>query len=652
MTGFMQTLCAQVTQRGFVYEYTEEGTRAPLANVEIVVANAGSTVTNAKGEFTLRFQKLKPGDKVTVRYIRKPGYELLNPEVLDQWFVAGDGTPYSIVVAKSSMLAAARMKVSAAAQRQAETQYTVAREHLQDQYKKNQADEAQYQQKLQQLEEDYAHKLRNIETYIDRFVRIDKTKLTQTEQEAVDLVSKGEFDEALALYENADLLARYKQQTENLHQLDSDTKALEKAHLEMLSEKAMLKEALNRQIVLLRMKGGKENLDHALTLLHDMAFTDPDDVEPMFYYIKILYQMGYYKEAREVCHTMSEHHYAKSDNVIHYGAQLYESIVLQAMGEKDAGDSLLHIAFDNLANSTGGITDSVRYLWGIAIGCENLGERYCAKFQYKEGYDYLMNGLKALRRALDIDHLHYSETKGRYANLLVTASAALCQSEYVDECRTMVQQGIEMLTPKYNRSPYLYVGDLAFAWDILGLTEYIVGDNYDKAESAFLTGLKYYEAAAERNPLRCLPRMARCSHHLGDLYYSRRDWSRAISYYEKSRDIWTENATEERTFEDEISEVYFDLGSCHYFLADYKKALEYDIIALDRTEPLYYSNPTLFGSQMSMCLRHLANVYNRMNQYELALVYCRRAIVIEPTHSGNRALLNELQQKVKHNSQT
>ncbi len=652
LTGFMPTLCAQVTQRGVVYEYAEKGTKTPLSNVEIIVANAGSTVTNAKGEFTLRFQKLKPGDKVTVRQVRKPGYEVLNPEALDQWFIASDGTPYNIVMAKSSSLAAARMKVSAAAQRQAEAQYTMAMKQLKSEHSKKADDEAQYKEKMQQMEEEYANKLRNIETYIDRFVRIDMTQLSQREQEAVDLVSQGDFDKALAMYAEADLLTKYRQQTLNIRQLDSDTKALERAHLEMVSEKNQLKDALNRQIVLLRMKGGKDNLDQALNLMHDVAYTDPDDVEPMFYYIKILYRMGMYNDAIATCQDMIEHHYAKEDTITHYGAMLYESIVLQAMGKHESGDSLLHVAFNNLANSNGSVSDSVRYLWGIAIGCENLGARYCDKFHYKDGYTYFNYGLVALQRALEIDHLHYSETKARYANLLVSASASLCQSEYVDTCRTMVQQGIEMLTPKYNRSPYLYVGDLAFAWDILGLTEYIVGDNLDKAESAFLTGMKYYEAAAARNPKACLPRLARCSDHLGDLHSLRQDWAKAIPFYERSRDIWVENTNAERSFDKEITEVYFDLGSCHYFLADYQKALEYDILALDRTEALYFEQPALYSRQMSKCLRHVANVYNHLNQYELALVYCRRAIIIEPNHAGNRKLLNELQQKVKHNSQT
>lgn len=92
LVTLMNVLYAQSTQSGIVLEYDGNNKKKPLANVEIVVNNAGSTVSDAHGKFNLNFRTLKPGDKITVRRVEKLGYEVFNTEAVSQFTIIGHKT--------------------------------------------------------------------------------------------------------------------------------------------------------------------------------------------------------------------------------------------------------------------------------------------------------------------------------------------------------------------------------------------------------------------------------------------------------------------------------------------------------------------------------------------------------------------------------
>ena len=96
---------SQVCQHGLVLEYNEKHEKTPLGQVEILVQNAGSTVSNTNGSFTLNFRTLKHGDKVVVRRIEKPEYELFNRDAIDQWIISrSENDIFTIVMCRSDRL--------------------------------------------------------------------------------------------------------------------------------------------------------------------------------------------------------------------------------------------------------------------------------------------------------------------------------------------------------------------------------------------------------------------------------------------------------------------------------------------------------------------------------------------------------------------
>ncbi|MDE6023154.1 MAG: hypothetical protein K2G13_06590, partial [Muribaculaceae bacterium] len=94
------SVSAQTVQKGTVQEYNEKSKKTPLAGVELRVRNAGSSISDKNGNFTLNFAIGKPGEHVDFRSIEKKGYEIFNKEALSQWNI-NPNKPFVIVMCRS-----------------------------------------------------------------------------------------------------------------------------------------------------------------------------------------------------------------------------------------------------------------------------------------------------------------------------------------------------------------------------------------------------------------------------------------------------------------------------------------------------------------------------------------------------------------------
>ncbi len=205
---------AQCLQECVVLEYNETEKKSPLGGVEVLVINAGSTVSDANGKVTLRFRTHKPGDRVTVRRIEKNGYEIFNKEALTQWNIMRDGV-FKIVMCRSDKFKRIRdnyltiSSASYAKQRKAEEA------KIQILKKEGKMVQAEYEKEMARIEEEYEQRLMNIDAYIDRFARIDLSDLSDEESKAIRLFQEGDIDGAIKVYEDMKLEEKYKQTVDN-----------------------------------------------------------------------------------------------------------------------------------------------------------------------------------------------------------------------------------------------------------------------------------------------------------------------------------------------------------------------------------------------------------------------------------------------------
>lgn len=278
------TAVAQSSQPGLVQEYRGAQPKTPLPQVMVTASNAGAVMSDADGRFTLSFRTLKWGDAIQFRRIELSGYEVMNQEALDVARVARPSAdqvvePLHIVLAPREVLRQLREGYRSVAVERYEKQLHDAEAEAERLRQQGQLDEAAYNERMDALEEEYEEKLSKLESYIDKFARIDLSDLDQDEQQIVALVQDGKFEEALARYDSQNLSERLRQSRADREKLVSARDQLAAAERQKAIENQRLRQSIDRQVTLLRMAGGEENLLKAHRILHQTFLADTTDVQ-------------------------------------------------------------------------------------------------------------------------------------------------------------------------------------------------------------------------------------------------------------------------------------------------------------------------------------------------------------------------------------
>lgn len=190
---------ARTTQSGIVVEYNGKAPKTPLAGVELYVRNAPRVVTDNEGKFTLSFADKMPGDLIQVRQRVKPGYEIFNKEALEQWNL-NPKTTFVIVLCRSDSMKRLRAELTKVAYDNYKRQFKKECEELEKIKETGDISEDDYRVRLKELSDQFESWHDNLDTYVDRFIRIDKSELSESELETLKLVEQGNFDEAILKY--------------------------------------------------------------------------------------------------------------------------------------------------------------------------------------------------------------------------------------------------------------------------------------------------------------------------------------------------------------------------------------------------------------------------------------------------------------------
>lgn len=251
----MQPSSAQVEQRGIVLEYNERNQKTPLANVEILVTNANSTISDKDGKFILTFRTRKPGDKVIVRRIEKLGYEIFNKEALEEWNITSDTHSFVIIMCEAEKFKRIRDNYYRISSESYAKQLKIEEEKLSMLKQERKIKKEEYESALNKLRDLYEVQLDNIHNYVDKFARIDLSELSEKEAEIIQMVECGNLDEAIAAYEAMNLEENYAKIAQQ-HRIVSKTvdslSVIKKEHQEykshldsLIKEREILKKQTN-----------------------------------------------------------------------------------------------------------------------------------------------------------------------------------------------------------------------------------------------------------------------------------------------------------------------------------------------------------------------------------------------------------------------
>ncbi len=612
------TAMAQATQPCIVKQYNQKQQKTPLAGVQVEVRDAQSATSAANGAVTLQFATLKPGDRVTVRRIIKPGYEIFNKAAIDQWTITRGATS-EIVLVQSSYFAQLKGKLTQSSTDNYKKKYEQAKAELVQLQKAGKLKEEEYRQQLNDLEDQYDNALKNLDNYIDQFARIDLSEVSAEEQRILDMVQAGQIDEAVKAYEALDISGKLRQARENI-------KALGEAESRIKEEKAQqeqaikeLKEKQQREIATLKLAGGKENYDKVARILKENALADTTDIDAVWDYADFAQGQHDFKDAERfwlICLNSSKDNLYQQTAFQHNLGILYDDLHDYAKAEEYYLKALEHRTLLFSQNPDA-------YRASLANTQNSLGILYYNLHDYAKAEEYYLKALENRTQLFsqnpDAYRADLAMTQNNLGNLYSDLHDYAKAEEYY-------LQALENRTQLFTQNPDAYRADLAMTQNNLGALYDDLHD-YAKSEEYYLKALENYTQLFTQNPDAYRASLARTQHNLGILYSDLHDYAKAEEYYLKALENYTQLFTQNPdAYRADLARTQHNLGILYFNLHDYAKAEEYYLKALENYTQLFTQNPDANRSDLAMTQYNLGLLYYNLHDYAKAEEYYLQAL--------------------------
>ena len=279
-----------ITQKGVAYKYNGKNPRTPLGGVYIKVGNAANgVISNDDGTFTLVLDNLKKGARIGNVKVTKQGMMIFNKQAVDEWTVRKE--PLCLILCDSVEFQKQKQNLIAIGESQAKKRHDSKLAELKQQNEAKLLRIDEYYSKLDSLETEYLQVLRNMDEYVDAFVRIDESEVDTVAQRAIEMFNRGEIEESLQLFGQG---INMRKKEDVLSDADKLIEMAEKAKQD--AEKAMSEcvDAIKNQISIYKLR---EEWDKAKSMFKELADT-LGDVDTLTEYADFCIERGFPDEAK------------------------------------------------------------------------------------------------------------------------------------------------------------------------------------------------------------------------------------------------------------------------------------------------------------------------------------------------------------------
>lgn len=652
---------SQTVQNGVVMEYRMWNKKKPLAGVEIDVKYAGSTYSDKKGNFTLKFNSLKPGARVNVNQIKKSGYEIFNQDAVQQWILSKDGKPFTIIMARSKDMMALRDNYSSLSSESYKRQREKETARLDQMLKDGEIKQKEHEKQLKAIEDWYYEQLGNINAFVDHFIRFDLSELSKEEAEIIRLVKQGEFDEAVKRYDILDPSGKYKQCVQNINEMDNAIHVItDEKEKEMMRKDSAFASVL-RKIDILRMAGGRENFERIGDELKDMAITDPTDLRCNYTYADFLAGQKQYDEAirfYKMCVplvrdslTLSQinraigllelelGHFNRSEDALLIAHGIVEDLYRQYQGyNSNYAQSL---------NDFGKLYAKMRKY--------DLAEHYYSKAQEQylknqdDGYNCsleiasLQNDLgrlyldmRAFKKAIDILQDSYISVKQLYEENPKDFKALMANIDYnyglvnqrymnYEKAENLYFESLDLYRTLYNHNPKAYRNNLA---DITSVLSSLYERTMDtqKAQEFSQVAMAQYDTLSLVSSNAVLPSVVHMLKKQLDFYFEKRNFSVMKPMIEKSYElISTLYKDYPDVYRSEMCDILSIMGQDYAIHNQIPEAKACFVNAKLLADTLCNDNPSTYAYQKLKTLDNLAIISSMMREYSKDSIYSQMA---------------------------
>lgn len=442
----LMPLCVwgQTNQQGYVMEYHGKEDKTPLSMVSISVKNAPTTSSQEDGSFQLAFRELLPGDKINIRSIHKAGYEIFNQEALDEWRVSSDNTPFVIILCKSENLRALKEQYYSLASKSYREQCAKEQSELEALFKAGKLMEEEYYKKIREVVNYYENQLDNIDSYIDRFARIDLSQINSDEEEIISLVQKGDIDGAIEKYNKMNLLDNYVLAVSQRDVLRKDIEQLrqeEKKREKILGE---MFDKLKNKHSLMCIKGGEESFRMVGDELCQFVDADTTYMPAVKHCVHFLMSQHRLELAEKYCHIALNALEKEKNTDAGYAAYIlmYENLakMYEFSGRLNDAINLYEFLLNDINEYKSTKTVAVIYLKASLLS--DIGALYCANNDEKKGFPYLLESKECFEYLYSLDKEEFAKS---YASLLEKIGTVYARDFNVGKVKEYVALAFEVL---------------------------------------------------------------------------------------------------------------------------------------------------------------------------------------------------------------
>lgn len=642
---FIQCCCivsAQTVQNGIIQEYNGAMKKKPLSGVELNVRSAGSTVSDNDGSFELHFLSLKPGEKVNVRRIEKLGYEVFNKEAVEQWNI-NPSAPFVIVMCRSDVFKQIRDNYEKVSSQSYARQAQREEEQLKKLKEDGKIQEAEYQQQLYKLREEYERQLDDLETYVDRFSRIDLSEISSVEQEIIALVQQGRIDEAIAKYEQQDYVSRYSQEVEDIKEVSAAIDQLVDVKQEKKASADSLLAAIDRQIETLQLAGGKDNFNRIGVILHDVAYADTLNVANMRKYADFLYHIKDYEEAYKFYLKLRNDNMDKDAHLVRNRIALLDKdfgrydLALQRIDSMESQlQSLpnkeewineiigLYLNKSLVYSKKGDINEEMATLeYALSLNAQNncdpllvasvknsLCNIYTEMKNFDAAYTLYMEVLETYTTHDDGNE----NAKERLAGVLLNISQLYRDDRKLDEAKIYIKQSIDNAFSIYQKNPNRYA-DLYCNVLITAGNIYSDDEQLDTADAYYAQALEAISDRYQQYPTVFWRQYVDTMANRAILEESRLNHAVSNDYFRQCIAI-IRSIPESNNRNRHLSMTLYNLSYIYCIMEEFDTAVDLLVESMDYTKRLFKYNKRYAASSYMGSLNNLAYCYDKLKRYD------------------------------------
>ena len=551
------SLAAQTTQKGVVKEYNEKAQKTPLSGVEFKISKASSTTSDAHGRFKLEFLTLKPGEQVNVHRIEKLGYEVFNKEAVEQWNI-NPNEPFIVVMCRSDRFKKIRDNYEFKASENYKKQFVKSEKELLRLKEQGKIKQEEFEKQKSELIRIYEKQLDNLDNFIDRISRIDLSEISTTEQQIIDLVQKGEIDEAIRLYDDLKIPEKLAEQIKNQNKaLDAKAKLDEYVKSNKNTIDSLYAMA-DRQIDMLKYQGRPENIGKIISIYNDIVNIDSTNINWNL-------KAGLY-----VAEYTADYELARS---------YYKRALDQALIQYGESHYVVAMAYNNIASTfhfQGNLREALRnYETAFNMRLEIFGPSHPEVASSYNNIGMVLSDLRdpksaleVYNTALDIRLKYYDASHPLIAQSYTNIATAY---HYQGDFKNALKYGLIALEKK---KVLLDEGhpDLATSYNNVGAAYMDCGE-LDKALEYTSKGLEMREEHFGNNH----SSVAESYNTMGAICFRKNDFRNAQYYFDKALDIRRSLLGEQHK---DVAQSYNNAASAYAYLGETGKALEYYRTAL------------------------------------------------------------------------